>query len=37
MQKGTFATQFDRKEYFEKYIRPQNRDIFGDDAQFYKN
>ena len=24
-RKGTFATAFDRKEYFESHIRPQNK------------
>ena len=26
--KGTFATSFDRKEYFETHIRPQNKRDF---------
>ena len=34
-QKGTFATQFDRKEYFEKFIRPKNKELYGAKAKDY--
>ena len=33
LQRGTFATQFDSRDYFEKHIRPQNRQLFGAEAQ----
>lgn len=28
-QKGTFATKFNQREYFENYIRPNNKALFG--------
>ena len=36
-RKGTFATAFDRKEYFESNIRPQNRKDLQPGIQINKN
>ena len=35
--KGTFATQFDSKEYFQMFIRPKNAEKFGEEAREEKH
>ena len=37
LQKGTFAMSFNRKEYFEKVIRPYNKKVFEPGIQANRN